>query len=135
MMDNILDRLTQLLKDSPHIDPHDNYIDYELAAKHLIEHGVTIQECAPLTGERCFFDSSARDVTGCVLVPDKLKGEATVNNFEAAKKLVEMYGKYTKSNMDIDGKYAEAVARGAAALLYSQEEVTQHCLYEQESSK
>lgn len=58
-----------------------------------------------------------------------------MNNFEAAKKLVELYGKHTKNNMDVDGQYAEAVAMGAAALLYRQEEVNQRCLYEQVLSK
>ena len=72
-----------------------------------------------------------------------------MNNIEAAKKLVEMYGKYTAYRDDINSQYAEAVAMGAAALVYGREElvygreelvygceeVTQHCQYEQALSR
>lgn len=58
-----------------------------------------------------------------------------MNNFEAAKKLVELYGKHTKNNMDVDGHYAEAVAMGAAALLYNDKEVNVPCQLQQVLSK
>lgn len=44
-----------------------------------------------------------------------------MSNEEAAKLLVELYGRYRKSCEDNDGKYAEAIAMGAAALIYSKE--------------
>lgn len=43
-----------------------------------------------------------------------------MTNEEAARLLVELYGRYRKSCED-DGKYAEAIAMGAAALLYTKE--------------
>ena len=44
-----------------------------------------------------------------------------MTNEEAAKLLVELYGRYRKSCDDPDGKYAEAISMGAAALIYSKE--------------
>ena len=44
-----------------------------------------------------------------------------MTNEEAAKKIVEMYGILLKGHSDPNGSYAEAVAMGAAALLYSKE--------------
>lgn len=48
-----------------------------------------------------------------------------MSNEDAAKLLVELYGRYRKCCED-DGKFAEAVARGAAALVYTKE-VKQQC--------
>ena len=44
-----------------------------------------------------------------------------MTNEEAAKLLVELYGKYRKGYDDPDSKYADAISRGAAALIYSKE--------------
>lgn len=44
-----------------------------------------------------------------------------MTNEEAAKKLIKLYAKYLQECADIDGTYAEAVAIGAAALIYSKE--------------
>lgn len=44
-----------------------------------------------------------------------------MTNEEAAKLLVELYGRYRKSCDDTDGKFAEAIAMGAAALVYTKE--------------
>lgn len=44
-----------------------------------------------------------------------------MTNIEAAKKLVYMYGVLMEKKEDVNGAYAEAVAMGAAALVYSEE--------------
>lgn len=44
-----------------------------------------------------------------------------MTNEEAAKKLVHMYGELMVKKEDVNGTYAEAVAMGAAALIYSKE--------------
>lgn len=61
------------------------------------------------------------------------KEDYRMSGNEAAKMLVDMYGKFVRYLSDPNGRYAEAVAMGAAALVYEREEVTQHCQYEQES--
>jgi hypothetical protein len=44
-----------------------------------------------------------------------------MTNIEAAKKLIELYAWYLQEYSDPDGGYSEAVAMGAAVLIYSKE--------------